>query len=229
MKNMKNIKLLSAKSHDFGKDLNSMDVELSNPNTFVQSLLKLGSFLHGKTIEFLDNPTNYPPNDPLITRLAPLEAIAEIEEHIKYTTFDQNYNSLHYRQSSAQNIKINEIANDLESGKIVGKKIISDALLGVSCCFMDNENLKNLKKLLSQDQINLSNAIITAINQVENDLCVINPTSAIIDKIEYHFRDNTFHFIFNVSDSYSFVLSEKSRLIIEVPRVALENIKIFYL
>lgn len=119
-----------------------------------------------------------------------------------------------------------EIANDLESGKIVGKKIISDALLGVSCCFMDNENLKNLKKLLSQDQINLSNAIITAINQVENDLCVINPTSAIIDKIEYHFRDNTFHFIFNVSDSYSFVLSEKSRLIIEVPRVALENIKL---
>lgn len=56
-----NNKLLSAKSHDFGKDLNSMDVELSNPNTFVQSLLKLGSFSHGKTIEFLDNPTNYPP------------------------------------------------------------------------------------------------------------------------------------------------------------------------
>ncbi len=51
----------------------------------------------------------------------------EIKEHIKNTTFDQNYNSLHYRQSSAQNIKINEIANDLESGKIVGKKIISNA------------------------------------------------------------------------------------------------------
>ncbi len=44
MKNMKNIKLLSAKSHDFGKDLNSMDVELSNPNTFVQSLLKSTSY-----------------------------------------------------------------------------------------------------------------------------------------------------------------------------------------
>lgn len=25
--------------HDFGKDLDSIDVELSNPNTFVQSLL----------------------------------------------------------------------------------------------------------------------------------------------------------------------------------------------
>lgn len=126
--------------HDFGKDLDSIDVELSNPNTFVQSLLKLGSFLHGKTIESFDNPTNYPP----IT-LPPLQTPVEIEEHRKNTTFDQNYNSLHYRQSSAQ--------------------IISDALLGVvSCCFMDDKNLKDLKKLLSQDQINLSNVITTVIN-----------------------------------------------------------------
>ncbi|GAA6953784.1 hypothetical protein ID0048_08210 [Helicobacter pylori] len=39
----------------------------------------------------------------------------------------------------------------------------------------------------------------------------------------YHFRDNTFHFIFNVSNNF---LSRKSRLTIEVPRVALENIKL---
>lgn len=138
---MKNIKLLSAKSHDFGKDLNSMDVELSNPNTFVQSLLKLGSF----TLASWDTPT------------IPGKTPVEIEEHIKNTTFDQNYNSLHYRQSSAQNIKINEIANDLESDKIVGKKIISNALLSANYCFMDDKNLKDLKKLLSQDQINLIN------------------------------------------------------------------------
>ncbi|GAA8004397.1 hypothetical protein HpMS63_15050 [Helicobacter pylori] len=225
MHNTKSIKLLGVGRHDFGKDLNSIDVELSNPNTFVQSLLKLGSFLHGKTIEFLDDPTNYPPvtlaswDTPTIPGKTPVE----IEEHIKNTTFDQNYNSLHYRQSSAQNIKINEIASDLESGKIVGKKIISDALLGVSCCFMDNENLKDLEKLLSQDQINLSNAITTAINQAENNAFKINLTSAIIDKIEYHFHDNTFHFIFNVSNNF---LSGKSKLTIEVPRVALENIKL---
>ncbi|WP_219029056.1 hypothetical protein [Helicobacter pylori] len=123
--------------------------------------------------QFLNNKCHF------IT-LPPLQTTVEIEEHRKNTTFDQNYNSLHYRQSSTQNIKINEIANDLESGKIVGEKIISDALLGVvSCCFMDDKNLKDLKKLLSQDQINLSN-----------------------------------------------VLSGKSRLTIEVPRVALENIKL---
>ncbi|WP_459100303.1 hypothetical protein [Helicobacter pylori] len=198
--NMKSIEFLSTGRHDFGKDLDSIDVELSNLNTFVQSLLKLGSFLHGKTIESFDNPKNYPP----IT-LPPLQTPVEIEEHRKNTTFDQNYNSLYYRQSSAQNIKINEIANDLESGKIVGKKIISDALLGVvSCCFMDDKNLKDLKKLLSQDQINLSNVITTAINNANAfEINEINLTSAIIDKIEYHFRDNTFHFIFNVSNNFS--------------------------
>ncbi|GAA9653694.1 hypothetical protein VN1349_06300 [Helicobacter pylori] len=160
---MKSIEFLSTGRHDFGKDLDSIDVELSNPNTFVQSLLKLGSFLHGKTIESFDNPKNYPP----IT-LPPLQTTVEIEEHRKNTTFDQNYNSLYYRQSSAQNIKINEIANN------------------------------------------------SFINE-------INLTSAIIDKIEYHFRDNTFHFIFDVSNKF---LSGKSRLTIEVPRVKLENIKL---
>ncbi len=218
--NMKSIEFLSTGRHDFGKDLDSINVELSNSNTFVQSLLKLGSFLHGKTIESFDNPKNYPP----IT-LPPLQTTVEIEEHRKNTTFGQNYNSLYCRQSSAQNIKINEIANDLESGKIVGKKIISDALLGVvSCCFMDDKNLKDLKKLLSQDQINLSNAITTAINNANAfEINEINLTSAIIDKIEYHFRDNTFHFIFDVSNKF---LSGKSRLTIEVPRVELENIKL---
>ncbi|GHR58233.1 hypothetical protein VN0511_11470 [Helicobacter pylori] len=220
------MKTSQAGRHDFGKDLDSINVELSNPNTFVQSLLKLGSFLHGKTIESFDNPKNYPPITlPPIT-LPPLQTPVEIEEHRKNTTFDQNYNSLYYRQSSAQNIKINEIANDLESGKIVGKKIISDALLSVvSCCFMDDKNLKDLKKLLSQDQINLSNAITMTINNNANafEINEINLTSAIIDKIEYHFRDNTFHFIFNVSNNF---LSRKSRLTIEVPRVALENIKL---
>lgn len=57
-----------------------------------------------------DNNNNYPP----IT-LPPLQTTVEIEEHRKNTTFDQNYNSLYYRQSSAQNIniKINEIANEV--------------------------------------------------------------------------------------------------------------------
>ncbi len=80
---------------------------------------------------------------------------------------------------------------------------------------MDDKNLKDLKKLLSQDQINLSNAITMTINNANAfEINEIDLTSAIIDKIEYHFRDNTFHFIFDVSNKF---LSGKSRLTIEVP------------
>ncbi len=43
---------------------------------------------------------------------------------------------------------------------------------------MDDENLKDLKKLLSQDQIRLSNIIVSTINQAEN-ANRINLTSAI--------------------------------------------------
>lgn len=49
-----------------------------------------------------------------------------------------------YKQSSAQNFKINEIAENLKSGKIVGERIISNALsyaskeyTGSSYCFID--------------------------------------------------------------------------------------------
>ncbi len=98
---------------------------------------------------------------------------------------------------------------------------LKNFLLVLAEYIYNDKNLKDLKKLLSQDQINLSNAITTAINN--SFINEINLTSAIIDKIEYHFRDNTFHFIFNVSNNF---LSGKSRLTIEVPRVALENIKL---
>ncbi len=108
-----------------------------------------------KLLSLFNNPTNYPPINLVVTPgLAPWETTVEIEKH-RIKTIDN-----HYRQSSEQNIKINEIADDLKSGKIVGKKIISDALLSTNYCFMDDENLKDLKKLLSQDQINLSNIFI---------------------------------------------------------------------
>ncbi len=69
--------------HDFGKNLDSINVELSNP------------------IESFDNPTNYPP----IT-LPPLQTPVEIEEHRKNTTSDQNYNSLHYSKVLHKTLKL---------------------------------------------------------------------------------------------------------------------------
>ncbi|MGL2764154.1 hypothetical protein ACQJ8W_05580 [Helicobacter pylori] len=65
-----------------------------------------------------------------------------------------------YKQSSVQNIKINEIAKDLESGKIVGEKIINNALFyaskeytGSSYCFIDPKDLETqLLQKLSQNK-----------------------------------------------------------------------------
>lgn len=67
-----------------GKELDSISVELSNPNTFIQSLLKLGSFLHGKTIKFLDNPINYPPVilAPWSTPTIPMKTTVEKIQHL---------------------------------------------------------------------------------------------------------------------------------------------------
>ncbi len=50
---------------------------------------------------------------------------------------------------------------------------------------MDDKNLKDLKKLLSQDQINLSNAITTAINNANVfEINEINLTSAEVPRVE---------------------------------------------
>lgn len=69
----KEIEFLSAKSHDFRKkELDSISVELSNPNTFIQSLFLIGS---------------------------------------------------------AQNLKINQIADDLKQGEVVSNKLIANALV----------------------------------------------------------------------------------------------------
>ncbi len=63
-----------------------------------------------------------------------------------------------YRVSSEQNRKINEVAEGLKSGKIIGKKIISNAFdLSVSYCFITPDGLKNLKERLFIDIINAIN------------------------------------------------------------------------
>ncbi|BAW62531.1 hypothetical protein JP0053_11440 [Helicobacter pylori] len=63
-----------------------------------------------------------------------------------------------YRVDSEQNRKINEIVEGLKSGKIIGKKIISNAFdLSVSYCFITLDGLKNLKERLFIDIINVIN------------------------------------------------------------------------
>ncbi|GAA7322646.1 hypothetical protein HpM116_10510 [Helicobacter pylori] len=110
-----------------------------------------------------------------------------------------------YRVDSEQNRKINEIVEGLKSGKIIGKKIISNAFdLSVSYCFITLDGLKNLKERLFIDIINVINQKKrVALNHVQ------------IDDIQYNVLDSAFYFIFDVGNP--------SHLAIKVPRKSLEN------
>ncbi|GAA7194150.1 hypothetical protein [Helicobacter pylori] len=112
------------------------------------------------------------------------------------------------------------------------KKNIFDRLIrSIHTCiddessFLENDktiNDLNLEDLLGQLKIQafpLSDIITNSINQKEG----VALDYALINDIKYNLLDNTFHFIFNVSNNF---LSGKSRLTIEVPRRELENIKL---
>ncbi len=124
----------------------------------------------------------------------------QVKEEIKINPFFCNH-----RVSSEQNRKINEIAEGLKSGKIIGEKIISNAFdLNASYCFITPDGLKNLKERLFID-------IINAINQKKR----VALDHAQIDDIQYNVLDNAFYFIFDVGNP--------SQLAIKVPRKSLEN------
>lgn len=110
-----------------------------------------------------------------------------------------------YRVSSEQNRKINEIAEGLKSGKIIGKKIIANAFdLNARYCFITSDDLKNLKERLLI-------GIINAIKQKKR----VALDHAHIDDIQYNVLDSAFYFIFDIGNP--------SQLAIKVPRKYLEN------
>ncbi len=90
-----------------------------------------------------------------------------------------------YRVDSEQNRKISEIAEGLKSGKIIGKKIISNAF---------DLNLQDLLGQLKTQAFPLSDIITNAINQKEG----VALDYALINDIKHNLLDNTFHFIFDI-------------------------------
>ncbi len=128
----------------------------------------------------------------------------QVSEECKVEPF---FHSL--RVSSEQNRKVNKIAEDLKSGKIVGEKIIDNVFdINASYCFITPEDLKNLKeRLFIQKNIDITHVI----NQKKGEAF----DHILINDIKYNLLDNTFHFIFNVDNS--------SQLTIKVPRKDLEN------
>lgn len=109
-----------------------------------------------------------------------------------------------YRVDSEQNRKINEIAEGLKSGKIVGKKIIANAFdLNANYCFITPDGLKNLKERLFIDIINVINQKKrVALNHAQIDDIQYKEgvalDYALINDIKHNLLDNTFHFIFDI-------------------------------
>ncbi|RVZ27767.1 hypothetical protein [Helicobacter pylori] len=128
----------------------------------------------------------------------------QVSEECKVNPFFHSW-----RVSSEQNRKVNKIAEDLKSGKIVGEKIIDNVFdINASYCFITPEDLKNLKeRLFIQQDIDITHVI----NQKKGEAF----DHILINDIKYNLFDNTFHFIFDVDNS--------SQLTIKVPRKDLEN------
>ncbi|GAA8749490.1 hypothetical protein oki423_11770 [Helicobacter pylori] len=100
--------------------------------------------------------------------------IAKIKEQMN-EEIKINPSFCNYRVDSEQNRKINEIVEGLKSGKIIGKKIIS--------------NVFDLKERLFID-------IINVINQKKR----VALNHAQIDDIQYNVLDSAFYFIFDVGN-----------------------------
>ncbi|GAA6884761.1 hypothetical protein HpHNI68_11760 [Helicobacter pylori] len=227
----KEIKFLRTRTHFFGKEFGSTKVKIgiSNLKTFWDSLLELRNEFYSfvldedpiedykdfliknkKIINDRISITLYPHNDCFVDNKysgSDFRINSTFEKHMEdikshYKRFRETF-LLDY----AQNFKINEIAENLKSGKIVGEKIISNALsyaskeyTGSSYCFIDP---KNLETQLVQYKQDLLNDIIIEINQI---------------KIEYNLLDNTFYFIFDIDNSH--------QLIVNVPRKELRDMRL---
>lgn len=113
----------------------------------------------------------------------------QVSEECKVNPFFHSW-----RVSSEQNRKVNKIAKDLKSGKIVCEKIIDNIFdINASYCFITPEDLKNLKeRLFIQQDIDITHVI----NQKKGEAF----DHILINDIKYNLLDNTFHFIFDVGN-----------------------------
>ncbi len=127
----------------------------------------------------LDNLKNGYSKIPQEKRIAKIKE--QMNEEIKI-----NPSLCNYRVDSEQNRKINEIVEGLKSGKIIGKKIISNAFDLKERLFIDIINVINQKK-----RVALNHAQIDDIQYKEG----VALDYALINDIKHNLLDNTFHFI----------------------------------
>ncbi|WQS12999.1 hypothetical protein KVC03_00130 [Helicobacter pylori] len=127
-----------------------------------------------------------------------------------------------FRQGMKRNIQVNNLVNDMLQGKEVSRTLIAKVLANTidtdaGYCFISPTDLATQLANISP---RVSKSIVTAIEQAEG----VRLNYALIDKVTYNSLHNTLSFIFDIDNPLSDQVFE--RLVIEVPREALKNVKL---
>ncbi|PDW88877.1 hypothetical protein [Helicobacter pylori] len=127
-----------------------------------------------------------------------------------------------FKQGMKRNIQVNNLANAMRQGKKVSRTLLAKVLANTidtdaGYCFISPTDLATQLDSISP---RLSKSIVTAIEQAEG----VRLNYALIDKITYNSLHNILSFIFDIDNPLSDQAFE--RLVIEVPREALKNVKL---
>ncbi len=127
-----------------------------------------------------------------------------------------------FKASYNHNIKVNNLVKAMRQGKKVSRTLIAEVLANTidtdaGYCFISPTDLATQLGNISP---RLSKSIVTAIEQAEG----VRLNYALIDKITYNSLHNILSFIFDIDNPLSDQTFE--RLVIEVPREALKNVKL---
>ncbi|MGL2863649.1 hypothetical protein ACQKAN_04510 [Helicobacter pylori] len=146
--------------------------------------------------------------------------IKEQEDAIKRIEARKCAVSDDFKQGMKRNIEVNNLVKALRQGKKVSRTLIAKVLANTidtdaGYCF-----ISDLATQLGNISPRLSKSIVTAIEQAEG----IRLNYALIDKITYNSLHNILSFVFDIDNPLSDQAFE--RLVIEVPREALKNVKL---
>ncbi len=127
-----------------------------------------------------------------------------------------------FKQGMKRNIQVNNLVKALRQGKEVSKTLIAKVLANTidtdaGYCFISPTDLATQLGNISP---RLSKSIVTAIEQAEG----VRLNYALIDKVTYNSLHNILSFIFDIDNPLNDQAFE--RLVIEVPREALKNVKL---
>ncbi|AFI06752.1 hypothetical protein [Helicobacter pylori] len=125
-----------------------------------------------------------------------------------------------FKQGMRRNIQVNNLVKALRQGKKVSRTLIAEVLANTidtdaGYCF-----ISDLATQLGNISPRLSKSIVTAIEQAEG----VRLNYALIDKVTYNSLHNILSFVFDIDNPMSDQAFE--RLVIEVPREALKNVKL---